>query len=87
MKSWSDTKVVAELPQDFREGEYLVEITSGKGSGHRYLRLGTASNLAPLLPLPGSSFTENGEYAVSDSALAENKDFYSGDAKGYCVNP
>jgi len=81
VKSWSDTKVVAELPQDFHEGEYLVEITSGKGAGHRYLRLGTASNLAPRLPLPGSTFSGNGEYVVSDSALADNTDFYSGDAK------
>ena len=79
--SWTDTKIVAELPEDFEAGEYMVEVIASNGSGHRYLRMGTAKNLATRLSLPGSTFSESGEYVIGDDVKAEYGYFYSGDVK------
>ena len=81
VRSWTDTKIVADLPENYEAGDHLVEVTGGKGSGHRRFRLGTAKNLAARLPLPDSTFTEDGNYAVSDETMKKYHNFYGGDAK------
>ncbi len=80
--SWSDTKITAKLPNGYTAGEKLVEVTSGKGTGRRYLRMGSQSNLYSRLPLPGSTFSSDGEYVISEEARKKYSDFYGGDPGG-----
>ena len=81
VSSWTDTRIVAALPENYEPGEYMVEVTSAKGMGHRRLRMGTAKSLTKRLTLPGSTFAEDGTYVVSDEAMKKYRDFYSGDVK------
>ena len=82
VKEWSDTRIVAALPEGFEAGEKLVEVTSGKGTGHRLLRMGTQANLYPRLPLPGATISDDGEYEIPDEAAREYEDFYGGEFGG-----
>ena len=85
VKSWTDEKITAELPEDYEPGENRIEVTSGKGSGHAYFRLGTAAELWPRLPLPGSTLSESGEYIVTEEAKRNYPDFYLGAVKSIIV--
>ena len=78
VKSWSDEKITAELPEEFTPGEALIRITSPKGTGRGYLSLGKPAGLYPRLPLPGSTVSETGEYTISEAAKEEYRDFYTG---------
>ena len=82
VKEWSDTRIRAALPEGFVAGEKLVEVTSGKGTGRRLLRMGTATNLYPRLPLPGATVLDSGEYEITDEAAREYSDFYCGEFGG-----
>ncbi len=81
VKTWSDEKITAELPEDYTAGENVIEITSEKGSGHGYFRVGKAANLYPRLPLPGSKVTATGEYSISNEAKKKYEAFYKGTVK------
>lgn len=72
--SWSDTRIVAQLPGDFSAGEKLVQVTSGAGrSGHQFFRIDTPPSLYQRLPLPGRSlFGDPGNYAVTSSEFDES---------------
>ena len=82
VKSWTDEKITAELPEDYEPGEKVVTVTSDKGSGHGYFRLGEIKELWPRLVLPGSTISGSGEYEISDAALEEYADFYQGNVRG-----
>ena len=81
VQDWTDTKITARLPEGFAAGEKLVEVTSSKGTGRKYLWIGTKTELYPRLPLPGSTVAADGEIVVPEAALTEYADFYGGDAK------
>ena len=83
--SWTDEKITAELPDGFEPGENRVEVTSGKGEGHAYFRLGASAELWPRLPLPGSTLSESGEYIVTEEAKRKYPDFYLGAVKSMLV--
>ena len=81
IQEWTDTKITARLPEGFSAGEKQVEVTSPKGTGRKYLRMGTRADLYPRLPLPGSTVAADGRVVIPDKALKKYADFYGGDAK------
>ena len=85
VKAWTAEKITAELPEGYEPGVNVIEVTSAKGSGHAYFRLGSAAELWPRLPLPGSTVTETGAYILTEEAKKNYPDFYSGEAKAMLV--
>ena len=81
VKTWSDEKITAELPQGYTAGENVIEVTSSIGSGRGTFMVGKAANLYPRLPLPGSTATSDGLYTVNDEAKAKYEAFYKGGVK------
>jgi len=72
--SWSDTKIVAQLPSVFSPGEKLAQVTTGAGkSGHQFFRIDTPPSLYQRLPLPGRALSGNpGDYTVTSSGFDES---------------
>ena len=85
IRSWTDEKIVAKLPADYKAGENRVEVTSSKGSGHVYLKLGNSSGMYERLALPGSTIDASGDYRISDAALEKYADFYQGTIQSMTV--
>ena len=85
IRSWTDEKIVAKLPADYKAGENRVEVTSSKGSGHVYLKLGNSSGMYERLALPGSTIDASGDYRISDEAREKYADFYQGTIQSMTV--
>ena len=81
VSNWTDTEITAKLPTGYEAGDKLVEVTGAKGSGRRYLRMGKQTKLYDRLPLPGSAFSSDGEYVISDEALKKYADFYGSEPR------
>ena len=83
--SRTDEKIMAQLPADYKAGENRVEITSPKGAGHAYFKLGNSSRMYGRLALPGSTIDASGDYRISDAAMEEYADFYQGTIQSMTV--
>ena len=82
VSAWSDEEITAELPADLPEGESMVEVTSGKGTGHNYFVFSKSKKQFDSLPLPGVKVADTGLYEDSDAAKAKYPDFYYGTLAG-----
>ncbi len=82
VKTWSQEKITVEVPKGYKAGEHEISITSAKGTGHEYFRLGAATKLYPRLKLPGATISKEGDYQISASARKKFADFYNGSVRG-----
>ena len=80
--SWSDEEITAVLPADLPAGEALLEVTSGKGSGHRFFNLTKPAKTFDSLPLPGIPVSDTGLYVPDAEAKQTYAEFYYGDPVG-----
>ena len=79
VSSWSDTEIIAELPEDLPDGEVRIDVTSDKGTGHNWFYLSKPKDQYDSLPLPGAVVSEDGMYVADEAVKNEYSDFYYAD--------